>query len=344
MKDGVRRIYRFVFPYRFRKHFQKLWFHFLYGKRGFKIQKATYGEKNPKKNFWVIKISTNDRGVFSIASGILESIEYLDANGYLPVVDLKNAYCGLIQPESRRGKENAWEYFFEQPDLVSLDEVYSSKNVTISTELPSEKARVILSGYPIFFSEEISYVSVLAKKYIRPSEQVKKYINQLSEKIPRGEKILGVSLRVNFLSLREVHHEVALSHAAQGNRNKYISDIEDHLRKWGYKYFFLQIDDRETAEEIRNYFGEKCIFNDRPLIHFYEQGKPVPYENKEKLQIEYTGLKDAERIDFDQQYVAEMYILSQCDSLFCGMSGNTKMAILLNGNQYVHREIYDRKM
>ena len=106
----------------------------------------------------------------------------------------------------------------------------------------------------------------------------------------------------------------------------------------GIQALFLQIDDRETAEEIREYFGEKCIFNDRPLIHFYEQGIPVPYENKEKLQTEYIGLKDAERIGFDQQYVAETYILSQCDSLFGGMSGNTKMAILFNGNQYVHQK------
>ena len=202
MKDFIRQLYRLVIPYRLRRHFQKLWFHHLYGRKEFKSQKITYGEKNPDKNFWIIQVNTDVRGVFSIASGILESIEYLDANGYLPVVDLKNSYCGLIQPESRRGKENAWEYFFDQPSSVSLDEVYSSRNVNISSELPSEKARVILSGYPTLLPREISYVSVLAKKYIRPSEQVKKYIDQLSEKIPKGEKILGVSLRVNFLSLR----------------------------------------------------------------------------------------------------------------------------------------------
>ena len=73
---------------------------------------------------------------------------------------------------SGNNKENVWELFYEQPGLVSLDEVYHSKNVILGGIWAAER------GYSRFKDPELKlrYCQV-ACKYIRPISEFEKIIN-----------------------------------------------------------------------------------------------------------------------------------------------------------------------
>ena len=55
----------------------------------------------------------------------LHGIRFAVENGYIPVVDWQN--CKLPQYDAAKvGKENVWEYFFEQPLGVTVEQAYES--------------------------------------------------------------------------------------------------------------------------------------------------------------------------------------------------------------------------
>ena len=88
------------------------------------------GERNPDQVFMILQIGTRGMGVFSTLFNFLGAAEFAEKNGAQVLVDLKNSYMYGLQDIRRRGRENAWEYYFRQPaEEYSLDEVYQSKNV-----------------------------------------------------------------------------------------------------------------------------------------------------------------------------------------------------------------------
>lgn len=59
--------------------------------------------------------------MFSYFNTILGGIAYADKKGYIPVVDMKN-YPNTYLFSDEVGRVNAWEYYFEQPGGMSLEE------------------------------------------------------------------------------------------------------------------------------------------------------------------------------------------------------------------------------
>ena len=65
----------------------------------------------------------------------------------------------------------------------------------------------------------------------------------------------------------------------------------------------------------------------RPLLHFFENGLPL------------ASLDDGEFKDYSirkktEDYIAETYLLSQCDSLYACISTGVQVAYIINGGKY----------
>lgn len=57
---------------------------------------------------------------------------------------------------------------------------------------------------------------------------------------------------------------------------KYIEIVEQKMKEWGgYDSIFLAIDDREYLEKFKRHFGEKCLWVNRRLKHFFKDDKPL---------------------------------------------------------------------
>ncbi len=83
-----------------------------------------------KPTYHIIRRQDFRVGLFSNFIVFAGHIRYALSNGRLPVVDMQN-YPNIYLPPEKLGKENAWEYFFEQPLRIGLEQAYAGDNVIL---------------------------------------------------------------------------------------------------------------------------------------------------------------------------------------------------------------------
>ena len=150
----------------------------------------SYGKLNKDKKFFVIRYDRQECGIISMVYHVLPKIDWAVKKKYIPIVDCRTNYLKLLQDAVNAGRENAWDYYFEQPvEQYTLDEIYQSKHVIYERKIPWSRYR--FCGYSMFPMEkkDYDYWSELIYKYIRPSRI-------LCEKIDNENKqFSGVILR-----------------------------------------------------------------------------------------------------------------------------------------------------
>lgn len=94
-------------------------------------KEKSYGNLNPDKTFYVIRIKAEGIGLMGYYASIVGSIRYALERNWIPIVDMKN-YKNAYLDDDKLGKENSWEYYFKQPTTTPLDEIYHSRYVVLS--------------------------------------------------------------------------------------------------------------------------------------------------------------------------------------------------------------------
>ena len=296
-----------------------------------------YGPKNKDKVFFLIPWTEKKHGLFSMILYLLPCIIYGVEKGYIPVVDLKNSYMPMLQDPENEGKENAWEYYFEQPfSPYAIDDVYQSRHVVLKID---EFCAVKQPDWRAIFpadNETLKYWSSMFHTYIRPQPALKKRIENIAQEMLNNRKVMGISIRAGYRSgmMRKV--ELLNGHKRQPSCEEVIAIIEQKLKEWSYNEFFLACDDREYHDEIEKYFEKKCLSMKRRLKHYFVNGRP--FENEEELKCEYKGSSIRETTE---EYITETYLLSLCDSLYSTGGGGSEFAYFINGGRYKHVELYD---
>ncbi|MGN0739627.1 MAG: hypothetical protein ACI4LX_05590 [Treponema sp.] len=311
------------------------------GKRTDIGQRVSLGKLNPHKVFYVIRTHGYSWGALTTWILIMPHILFAKKKKYVPIFDFLNVngLPMLLDKEDER-KKNAWELYFEQPQKqYSLEEILHSKKVIITesgcpewtwteeilnANLPidDEQFNIWRSMYEIcpFNSDIISYAEQLKKKLF-----------------PKDKKILAVSYRRSF----EWHHywqselTPTGSHLIRGSLSSIIDEVKKELFDYGYEYFFFTVDDREALTVMRETFGGKCISTERVMPHFFENNQPIVKDNIDAKFVEY-GKRDKDVYLRAKEYLADVYLCSQCDSfLSCGSSADF-MAYLINNKNYEH--------
>lgn len=331
--DFLLKIYRKIIPEKARRAYneayQKLRV-FCINKRA--MQRKSYGELNKDKTFYVIRTdSTQQWGVFTTCSMVLNNLKYASEHGWIPVVDYKNYFLVGLQEKERFGIDNAWEYYFEPCDIrYSLEEVYKSKHVILGPEWGQPAAS--LSWNSINQTEEIEDIFFkLVKEYIRiKPELMERAGKKMRELFPVGEKVLGVGIRAGLKWGELAARDIYRNHPKGPDIDEYIAETRKLMTEFHCGYVFVSCDDRYYLERMKEEFGEKCLYVDRCLPHFFDDNKPMPAEN---LNQEREGVPLIKR---NEDYIIEIYILSRCDSLYAAKGGGAQAAILFNNKKYEH--------
>lgn len=338
-------IYRKIVPERVRKTYNE-WLQKQRISRDNRrdMEKKSFGNKNKKETFYVIRTdSTQQWGIATTCSIVLNGIKYAVDRGWIPVVDYQNYFLAGIQDEENRGKENAWEYYFEQPDAgYSLEEVYQSRNVVLGPvrgqphgSLSWNDTKDILNGkYADYFR--------CAEKYLRLSPEIMERAERMRAELfqrAAGEKILGVGMRAGLYWGEALKSSDYAGHPGGPDIDEYIALTRTHMREFGCGYIFVSCDDRYYLERMEREFGEKCLYmSGRTLAHFFDkEGKPIRDE-KEKA-VEIVTQSERERTT---DYLIEIYLLSVCNSLFRVQGGGSLLACLMNNRKYEHYYLADR--
>lgn len=311
--------------------------------------KCTYGDKNKNIRFRILNNLSPSRraqGLISTVAEVLPSIMDARKQGYIPVVDLgwNRGFQSLMQErESWLKRENAWEYYFTQPEKwISLQEVRESKYVEKQIKWYRDCNRFDFNQFYNQNDKRWQSVSYALRKNIHLQKDIKDRVKREKQKLfPKETKILGVGIRASYR--RGILQNEALfhRHALVGSCEDYIRNIEKRLSDWKYDAFFLAVDDRGYLEEIKKYFGASCICLDRARTHCFKNARlDIPYlaTDSNNIRIEFEDISIREQ---NEDYLTELYLLAQCDSLYASRGTGHTFAYLMNGGKYTHVEFED---
>lgn len=265
------------------------------------------GVKNEKKTFYVLRVSDPTSGWGNIIPSILEGIAYAKKRGFIPVVDMKYFQNPYLEPE-KRGRENAWEYYFEQISDYSLEEVYVSKNV-------------IISGIYTNARMEKSYSDI---KYNQVAKQ--RFEQEYSRIFPKNEKVLGLVYRgTDYFSV--------YNHPTPMGIDEYIAKIRVVMENTGYRYIFLATEVRDAVEAFAREFGEKALYTNQKRYSADER----------RLLYKVHFDRDNDAYLKGLEYLETVELLARCDALLGFAIAATKLAQLINNGKYefVHYDIDD---
>jgi hypothetical protein len=285
----------------------------------------SFGLENPDKTFFIIRINNPNLGLMAIHDCVLGYVRLADKNGYIP--DLKNYLNGYLEIEEV-GKINAWEYFFEQTSKYSLDEVYRSKNVILSSGVSPREAASTSLNFMLNNKKKAKYYFNLIDKHLHIKNDIQKNIDSESRNILGNKRVIGVSSRgSDMLNLT--------GHTIQPDTKDLISKTKRMLIKWNCEYVFLASEEEHVVKLFKNNFGDKLLLNESHRVDssiYIDNYVPLVNLSFERSNDKYlSGL----------EYLTTVVILSRCNCLIGSLVGKTVGAIEMNNNSYENKFIYD---
>lgn len=283
--------------------------------------RKSYGKENPDKTFYVIRRRDLYCGLFSLFLTNLQHIDNALKKGYIPVVDMQNDF-NIYLSEDKIGKENAWEYYFNQPMGYSLQDIQKSKNVIIGSGAVPPMFPYLDIKFLTGETGELEYWRSIVKKYISLSPDAKEIIDKEYQKLfTKEDKVLGVKCRGTDYS-----NGKPKNHPIQPTPEQAVSKAEEIFKAQGCTKVFLATEDAEFYELFQQRFGDKLITNKTDYMQY--QGGST---GKQEYEQEDGGYKAG------MEYLVTTMLLAKCDCLCAGCVSATVGALLLTeGYEYTY--------
>ncbi len=279
-----------------------------------------WGEQNQDKTFFIVRRESTYSGLLSLLMTHLVRIDEAVKRGCIPVVDMQNNF-NVYLPEELIGKENAWEYYFEQPMNYGLQDIKKSRNILLGSGKVPETFPYNDVKFASGEDGRIRYWQEIAQKYIRLNEKTENYIKELEAQLfSPGDKILGVKCRgTDYLRAKPE------GHPRQPEIDQMIQKAQEVMVQQGCNKIFLATEDGTVYDKFSAHFKDAVVTNKKEYVH-YEKGpigKVVYSDDKKEKYLE--GL----------EYLSQIIILSRCDCLVAGLTSGTIGAMLFTkGYQY----------
>lgn len=315
------------------------------------IKKHKYGDLNSDKTFYVIRNdSTQLWGIGTTCAMVLNNIEYAVRRGWTPIVDCKNYFMQALQDTEKRGKENAWEYYFEQLDVnYSLEEVYKSRNVILGPLRGQPYGSISWGDADDIFDEKYSRYFDLCSEWIRIRPEIVAEAEKIRATFMAGKgnkKILGLNMRAGlYWGERMKNTDQGVygfhKHPKGLSVDEYIELTYKYMDEFNCDYVFISCEDRYFFERMKEEFEGKCLYIERDLQRYFDfDGNPMSFpRDLEKFEIE---MKNKSRVEHEKAYLMEIYLLSKCDSLLAVHGGGYLLAVMFNNRKYENVRIVNK--
>lgn len=276
---------------------------------------------------YVIRRRPPGGGLFSNVNHVMQGLEYARNRGYIPIVDMENYWTTYSQLKSFNRTHNAWEYFFQPTSSVKLHELKSFNNITFSKGDRINEDSILADkslGF-VFNGNDITYLHDLYLKYINLNEITLKFIDNVKEYIEWEERTAGIFYRgTDYLTLKPRYH------ARQPDLDKFLPEVSKKVESQKYVRFLISTEDltvrERISDELRNLAYKS--FRDGSLLR-----KLLPRDIASSPQV-LNALG----------YLAEIYLLSEAQTLVSSVANGSATAIILNGNRYEDPVIFNEGM
>ncbi len=282
-----------------------------------------------KLTYYIIRRKPPTNGLFARYNFFVCQIRYALSNGWLPVIDMQN-YPNIYLPSEKLGKENSWEYYFEQPLRIGLEQAYSGENIILSHgEL--NPPNLLQPNWDMDFYEnkngiltEWRMLIKLGLLKIKPA--LMKEIDEVRKKLfMPGDKVLGVLLRgTDYLTERPYGHPIPPPMEFA------LSTIIAALQDWKCNKIFLATEDKNILKTVKNVFENLCLTYDREYID-YVPGRRLGCYGLDRANDHFLQGKD---------YLIQMVLLSMCNSFIAARcSGAT--GVMLMADKFEHTYFFN---
>lgn len=303
-----------------------------------------------QKTYVIIKLNdeiNEHQGLLSLTQEVLKAANEIRIAGFQPVVDFSDLVgkCMYFPRDEWLTGENPWDYFFKQPDKSdTLEKAYCSQHTRILRH--SYGTMNNFGAYELFSSspEQLRYWQKVVKRNLHLSDLIKSRVDSEKKKLFTGnEKVIGVSIRAGYRAGGLGGFQLLYDkHPVVRSCEEYIERTEKKMKLWGCTKVFLMIDDREYHTRFLEYFGKDLLYIDRPLARYFKDGKPQADEIKDVfLPCVYEELDEITEKERAADYLAEVYLLSMCDSLYCSLGTGQAFSYLLNNGNYHYADVDD---
>ena len=262
-----------------------------------------------KKTYYIIRRDNPTIGLFTFVSVFLGHIAYALEKGYIPIIDMQN-FKSIYLDDNLVGKENAWEYYFEQPFNISLTDITGEDHVIYSTRYTQPASPFIDS---LFNKAESHFWNLIAKNLVRLNNSTESYFLNEFQALLEGKRILGLLYRgTDYLSLKPLNHPI------QPSLDLFADTVISLKGKWGdFDGFYLATDDERAFNFLNEKFPGMLIVNKRT---YYDKVGDIKYL------AEATFNRNNDSFLKGLEYLSSIILLSACDSIIASPCAGTYAA------------------
>lgn len=260
-------------------------------------------------------ISTAGLGWYIIYT--LYGIKFALENDFIPVVDWKN--CKLPQYNADKvGKENIWEYFFEQPFYVTVEQAYESNNFFVLDDVENFEYQNTLNFENLsdFYDKDIIEWRKCFQQYIRLKKDIKDYFEKCKKQMLGEEDFIGALVRgTDYKTLKPTGHLKAIS------KDEIFEQIDQYRRQ---EKIFLATEDEEILKAFVNKY-KKYLYSVNTKRY-----KDLGHDTLNIAYKEENGYKR------DLNYLYSIYLVSKSSSCICSACGGGILASLMREDVGMH--------
>ncbi len=242
---------------------------------------------------------------------ILAGIDQADKRGWIPVVDMENNQTLYNESTRVLNTMNAWEYFFEQPGGMTLDQVIGPHAMYNG----GGNGRVFSRAYTVQPKEkDVRRAKELITKYIK----VKKYIlDEVDGYIEPGihENILGVHVRGTDRRQGTDHHFLTSSVDVYLEEAKKLNEI------YQFSQIYLACDELETVEMFKQVFSDRLI-----VTKAYRVSALTNLDDPLKSWL-HEAARPLHKYNLGREVLIDTLLLARCGHLLIGPSNVSHVAI-----------------
>lgn len=279
--------------------------------------------KNPH-HYYIIRRHAPWAGFFANYLFVIAHIKYAISKGYIPVVDMENFPTLYNEDYLVNGTLNGWEYYFEQPNNVKLEEAYASNNYIISDTSNYRATFPYNEGYNRFEINE-KKLEVFNKDLcsLIPIKQ------SIFTKLENESTILNDKLKVLGIHVRGTDkRKSVVDHHMSAPLNAYLTKTEEILKTYKVDKILLCCDEEEAVNAFTKKFGN---------IVFVNNAFRAKSTDEEGIHIMKSNVRENHKYLLGYEVLRDCYMLSKCNYLIFSHSNVTNIALIWNNNNYEHK-------
>jgi len=259
----------------------------------------SFGKLNKNKIFYVIKRSPG-AGMFSNLTFVMNHLLIAQRHNFIPVVDMENYPTIYNEKKKINGTKNAWEYYFEPVSKYSLNEVYKSQNVFITSDKFSSEF-----DHKIYNKKKFNKIY----KLIKIKKKLKNEILLIKKKLFKNKKIIGIHYR-------GTSYKTSANHPFPPTKLQMYNLIENSLKNKNLDKIFLSTEDEIMDTYLKTKFEGKIL-----SVHSFRS----KVDNAFKIYP-----RNRHRYKLGKEIIVESYLLSFCKNFIFVQTNVSNFVRLIN--------------